>query len=84
MLDGWSTEIIRQAATAACDEVGATAREARRPCVLHRPTLTLDGNAWLAILGDLPTGVVGCGDTPEEAMADFDKAFCARGKVTAK
>lgn len=45
------------------------------PHVLMRPTLVQDGNAWLAIYGDLPTGVVGTGSTPAEAMADFDAAW---------
>jgi hypothetical protein len=45
------------------------------PHVLMRPSLIQDGNAWLAIYGDLPTGVVGTGSTPAEAMSDFDKAW---------
>ncbi len=45
------------------------------PSAIYKPELTKDGNAWLAIYGDLPTGVVGCGDTPEQAMADFDKRW---------
>lgn len=45
------------------------------PHVLMRPTLIQDGNAWLAIYGDLPTGVEGTGDTPANAMADFDEAW---------
>lgn len=45
------------------------------PHVIMRPSLTQDGNAWLAIYGDLPTGVVGTGSTPAEAMADFDDAW---------
>lgn len=54
---------------------GLVAAEQTRPSVLHRPTLTQDGNAWLAVYGDFPTGVVGCGDTPAVAMADFDAAW---------
>lgn len=46
-----------------------------RPSVLYRPELLQDGNAWLAMYGDLPTGCVGAGDTPEAAMADFDAAW---------
>ncbi len=45
------------------------------PHVLMRPSLTQDGNAWLAIYGDLPTGVVGTGETPAAAMHDFDNAW---------
>lgn len=45
------------------------------PHVLMRPLITKDGNAWMCMYGDLPTGVVGCGNTPEEACADFDRAW---------
>ena len=45
------------------------------PHVVMRPEVTKDGNAWLCIYGDLPTGVVGCGETPEKACADFDRAW---------
>ncbi|HBC9089468.1 TPA: hypothetical protein KE767_004481 [Citrobacter koseri] len=51
------------------------ASEQARPCVVFKPTLSQDGNAWLAVLGDIPTGVVGCGDSPAEAMYDFDKKW---------
>lgn len=51
------------------------AHEMQRPSAIYKPSLTQDGNAWIAILGDLPTGVVGCGDTPAEAMLNFDKAW---------
>ena len=51
------------------------ASEQARPCVVFKPTLSQDGNKWLAILGDLPTGVVGCGDSPADAMYDFDKKW---------
>lgn len=44
-----------------------------RPSVLWKPHLSKDGSAWIAIYGDLATGVVGTGETPEKAMADFDK-----------
>ena len=52
--------------------------EMQRPSVVFKPTISQDGNAWLAILGDLPTGVVGSGDTPAEAMLAFDKAWHAK------
>ena len=57
------------------NEFLTVAYEMQRPCVLFKPELSQDGNAWLAIYGDLPTGVVGAGDTPAAAMADFDKAW---------
>ena len=47
-----------------------------RPSVLFRPVLTKDGDSWIALHGpDLQTGVVGTGDTPESAMADFDRVW---------
>lgn len=57
------------------DQFMAVAWEHQRPSVLFRPELSQDGDSWMAIYGDLPTGVVGCGETPAEAMADFDKAW---------
>jgi hypothetical protein len=54
--------------------------EQARPCVVFKPTLSQDGNAWLAIFGDLPTGVVGCGASPAEAMYDFDKKWFEKTK----
>jgi hypothetical protein len=56
-------------------EIYAVAAEMVRPSVLYRPELLQDGNAWLAMYGDLPTGCVGTGDTPAAAMADFDAAW---------
>lgn len=63
------------------DEFMRAALELQRPCVIFKPTLTQDGNAWLAIYGDLPTGVVGVGDTPAAAMLDFDTAWYRVAKV---
>ena len=54
------------------------------PFVIYGATLTQDGNAFLAILGDLPTGVVGSGDSPSEAVADFNKAWNTKAKVPTK
>jgi len=50
--------------------------ELTRPSVLYRPRLAKDGNAWIACYGDnLHEGCVGTGDTPEEAMINFDLAW---------
>lgn len=44
------------------------------PHVLMRPALYPDGDQWCALYGDdLATGCAGFGETPEKAMADFDK-----------
>ncbi len=47
--------------------------EYERPSVKYRPTVVPDGNKWSALYGEnLMEGVCGFGDTPEEAMRDFD------------
>lgn len=52
--------------------------ELTRPSVMFKPTITQDGNAWIALLGDdLAVGVVGSGDSPEAAMRDFDRSWYA-------
>ena len=46
------------------------------PHVLYKPTLTPDGTKWCALFGEnLQEGVAGFGDTPAQAMAEFDKAW---------
>lgn len=67
--------VARVVAEKLVELAGLVATEQTRPSALYRPTLTQDGNAWLAVYGDFPTGVVGCGDTPAAAMADFDAAW---------
>lgn len=45
-----------------------------RPSVLYRPSVVRDGSKWSALYGsNLMEGVCGFGDTPEDAMIDFDK-----------
>lgn len=49
------------------------AGEQQRPCVVFKPRLFKDGNAWCALLGEnLMTGVSAFGNTPSEAMHNFD------------
>ncbi len=63
-------------ASQAAESVRCAASEYERPSVLFRPKIAPDGNAWIALYGDnLQEGVAGCGDTPAEAMRDFDKAW---------
>lgn len=51
----------------------ATLAQYERPSVLYRPTVVPDGTKWSALYGEnLMEGVCGFGDTPEEAMRDFD------------
>lgn len=48
----------------------------QRPSVVFRPTISVDGDQWCALLGDdLVSGVAGFGDTPCAAMEAFDQAF---------
>lgn len=55
-------------------EFSIAAYEMQRPSVLYRPAVYPDGNKWCALYGtDLQEGVAGFGDTPAEAMADFDQ-----------
>jgi len=43
------------------------------PSLLWRPRLFKDGNKWCALYGEnLQEGVAGSGDTPNEAMRNFD------------
>ncbi|SNS16436.1 hypothetical protein [Pseudomonas segetis] len=48
--------------------------EMTAPSAVYRPSISVDGNQWCALYGDdLQSGVAGFGDTPEQAMADFNK-----------
>ncbi|MDU7710494.1 MAG: hypothetical protein E7J94_24885 [Clostridium sp.] len=49
--------------------------ERTAPHVIHGAQIMQDGNQWCCILGDLPTGVCGFGNTPEEACAEFDRIW---------
>lgn len=55
------------------EQMYCVADHMQRPSVLFRPTISPDGNKWCALYGvNLMEGVAGFGDTPEEAMRDFD------------
>lgn len=57
-------------------EVYSVSHAMQAPHVLMRPSIGLCGNQWCALYGeDLQNGVAGFGDTPEKAMAAFDKAW---------
>lgn len=75
-------DVIRQSVNFAVFENAARELlgEQTRPSVLHRPQLSADGNAWIALYGEnLQTGVVGIGNSPEEAMRNFDVAWHQKG-----
>ncbi len=60
------------------------AQEMARPSVLFKPTLSADGDMWCALLGEnLQEGVAGFGETPCEAMLNFDQAFYKERTPTA-
>lgn len=60
-------------AAMAAESVREAAALQSRPSVLFKPVLTLDGNKWCALYGpDLQLGVCGFGDSPDEAMLEFD------------
>lgn len=45
--------------------------ELSRPSIVFRPTLTKERGGWAAALG----GVIGVGDTPDQAMRAFDASW---------
>jgi len=52
------------------------AYEQMRPSVLFKPCLYRDGSLWCALFGeDLQSGVCGFGESPADAMWDFDKEW---------
>ena len=59
-------------------EIYSVADQLKRPSVIFKPVITRDGNSWCCLLGDLPTGVVGFGKSPEDACLDFDKAWTSK------
>jgi hypothetical protein len=82
-------DIVREAARTAfdishsqamiCDQFMAVTWEMQRPAVLFRPSVYADGGQWCALYGDdIQIGVSGFGETPEAAMADFDKNWHAQ------
>jgi hypothetical protein len=82
MTDYDSTQVMI-AVTGTMQEVGMLAQrlfeESRvflTAAYVLRPKLFPDGNQWCALYGEnLQEGVAGFGDTPAEAMLDFDRNF---------
>lgn len=61
------------------NELYAWACELRRPFMMLKPKIFIEGNKWCALYGEnLQDGVAGFGDSPELASWDFDKAWCAK------
>lgn len=64
---------ISHFAAMAAESIRGVTFEYLRPSVLYRPALALDGDKWCALYGpDIQVGVSGFGDSPADAMLDFD------------
>lgn len=63
----------------AAESVHEAAAKHARPSAVFKPRLSVDGNQWCALYGEnLQDGVAGFGDSPAEAMWDFDRAWGAK------
>lgn len=50
-----------------------------KPSVLFKPRIFIDGDKWCALYGEnIQDGVAGFGDSPEEAMGNFDDEWKAK------
>ncbi len=87
MNDEWS----RLAASTIChwaemsaESIRMAASSYERPSALYRPRIFIDGDQWCALYGeDLQNGVAGFGNSPEDAMWDFDACWQKPLKVKA-
>lgn len=60
----------------AANDYQFAAMEMGRPSAIYHPSLVRDGNKWSALYGpDIQQGVCGFGDSPNEAMMDFDREW---------
>jgi hypothetical protein len=83
MLDEqWQQHIASTAAhwcEMAKESVRSAAAEYERPSAIFKPRLSIDGNQWCALYGDnLQDGVAGFGESPADAMWDFDRNWNAK------
>ncbi len=71
-LNPGTANVLHEAALAA----QTAEMERLRPSMQLRPRLFIDGNQWCALYGEnLQDGVAGFGNSPHEAMLDFDKEW---------
>lgn len=89
VLDAELQHCIMNAITHEARIVGAAIQEAvaryERPSAIFRPRLSVDGNQWCALYGDnLQEGVAGFGDSPADAMWDFDSNWTTKLKARAE
>lgn len=76
---GNASHQIQQAVCAVEYEATEAIRASSRPSAIYRPSISRDGNKWCALYGPhLMEGVCGFGDSPAEAMADFDSNWAKR------
>lgn len=69
---------VCHAAQMAQASIQFAAAQYERPSAIYRPAISIDGDKWCALYGaNLQDGVAGFGDSPAEAMAEFDKAWNA-------
>lgn len=67
---------VERALSRVAEAAESAAEQQVRPSVLYRPALSVDGNRYCALYGkDLVVGISGFGDSPEEAMKNFDAAW---------
>lgn len=80
--DDWQqhiASIVAHWSEMAKESIDSAAAQYERPCVLFRPRLSVDGNQWCALYGDnLQDGVAGFGDSPADAMWDFDRNWSTK------
>jgi hypothetical protein len=51
------------------------------PSAIYRPDLFMEGGKWVAAYGDnIQNGLRGYGETPADALADFDRLCVERGR----
>lgn len=68
-LDGYTIQLMQEAARNQAEYY----EEMKRPSMMLKPQLSIDGNQWCALHGEnLQEGNAGFGDTPELAYRDFD------------
>ena len=69
---------VAMVAATAESSMAEIVQEQIRPSVLFKPSIAIDGDKWLALYGEnLQDGVAGSGDSPAEAMKDFDSNWRA-------
>ena len=60
--------------------IGQVASAMQLPSAIYRPRIFMDGNKWCALYGEnIQEGVAGFGDSPQEAMMDFDANWIKEG-----